>query len=244
MFMNTTINPSTKISSEFAKQLINSKINIKWCDCANFKNMTTELLDLLKESGCVKLVFGFETASKFLQEKINKKISLSHAEKIIKHSYKIGIWIDITLLCGLPYETYEDLYLTLCFIKKNYKYLRGINLNRFIMKMNDYYFHQEKYKLKIFKINNNPYTTLGFDELEGNKWKNKWQFTEDVYQEIIKSLDPIRVNYLRPVNQIFRIFSNDISINRLNDYIDNKILNQNTSKLDLLIKKYKNLSNK
>lgn len=238
MFLNSTINPTEEFASKIAKDLIDNNLNIKWCDCANFKNMTIELLDLLKKSGCVKLVFGFETASKRLQRRINKEIDLNHAQKIIKHCYDIGIWADITLLCGLPYETYEDIYETLIFIKKNYKYLRGINLNRYMTKCNDFFFNAEKHRLVIKKIEHS-YTSYGFDEIDGMAWEEKWRYTEQVYNDIIFSLDPARVDYLRPVNHIFRIFASNLSIEKVNNYIDYHFLNNDTKKLEKLIEKYK-----
>jgi len=238
MFLNTTINPTEKFARDIAEKIIKSKLDIKWCDCVNFRGMSCDLLDLLKKSGCIKLVFGLETASKRLQKRINKDIDLEHAEKIIKHCYEIGIWVDVTLLCGLPYETYQDIYETLLFIKKNYRYLRGINLNRFMMKLCDFYYNAKNHGL-IIKNVNNQYTSLGFDEVNGMNWEEKWRYTEKVYRDIIHALDPVRVDYLRPVQHVFRVFSNKVPVSNINHYLNNHVLNNDTSKLDLLIKKYR-----
>jgi len=241
MFHNTNINVTEKFAQDIANNIIKSELDIMWCDCATFKGMNYELLDLLKKSGCVKLVFGLETASKRLQKRINKTVDLEHAEKIIKYCYDIGIWVDITLLCGLPHETYQDIYKTLLFIKKNYKYLRGINLNRFMIKSGSDFYHNSKKHGLVIKQVNEEYTPLGFDENNGMKWEEKWRYTEKVYNEIINALDPARVDFTRPVNHIFRVFSNKVPIPIINRHIDQNILNNDTSKLDLLMQKYKNL---
>ena len=199
--------------------------------------MSCELLDLLKSSGCIKLVFGLETASERLQKRVNKITNLEHAEKIIKHCYEIGIWVDITLMCGLPYETHQDIYETLLFIRKNYKYLRGINLNKFMMKLNEFYYNPKKHGLILKKVNNED-APIGFDEVNGMKWEEKLVYTEEVYKDIINALDPMRVDYLRPVQHIFRLFSNKVPVSDINRYIELHVLNNDTSKLDLLIKKY------
>ena len=238
MFLNTTINPTEKFAHDIAKNIIKANLDIMWCDCANFKGMSCELLDKLKESGCVKLVFGLETASKRLQRRINKQIDLADVEKIIKHCYEIGIWVDVTLLCGLPYETYQDIYETLLFIRKNYRYLRGINLNRYMTKCNEFYYNAKKHGLIIREVNN-WYTNMGFDEVSGMKWKEKWKYTNRVYYDLIKALDTVRVDYVRPVNHIFRVFSNKVPISNINRYLNLNVLDNDTSKLDLLIQKYK-----
>jgi len=238
MFLNTTINPTEKFAKDIAENIIKSKLDIMWCDCANFRGMSCDLLDLLKKSGCIKLVFGLETASKRLQKRINKDIDLEHAEKIIKHCYKIGIWVDVTLLCGLPYETYKDIYKTLLFIKKNYKYLRGINLNRYMTKLNEFY-HNAEYHGLITKELNEGYNKWGFDEVNGMNWEEKWKYTEKVYRDIINALDSVRVDYLRPVQHVFRVFSNKVPVSKINSYLESKVFNNDKTKLDLLIEKYK-----
>ncbi len=240
MFHNTAINVTEKFARDIAENIIKENLDIMWCDSANFNRMNCELLDLLKKSGCTKLVFGLDTVSKRLQKIVNKRVDLEHAEEIIKHCYEIGIWVDVTLLCGLPYETYQDIYETLLFIRKNYRYLRGINLNRFMMKLNEFYFNAKKHGLVIKNVDND-YTSIGFDEINGMEWEEKWKYTEDVYNDVINVLDPIRVDYLRPVNQVFRVFSNKVPISNINHYLDLYVLNNDTSKLDLLIQKYKKL---
>ena len=240
MFHNTNINITEKFARDIADNIIEAGLDINWCDSAIFKGMTPELLDLLKKSGCIKLVFGFETASKSLQKKINKVIDLDHVEKIIRHCYDIGIWVDITLLCGLPYETYQDIYETLLFIKKNYKYLRGINLNRFVMKPGTFFYDNKILGIIPRKVDN-VHFSIGFDETYGMKWEEKWEYMNKVYSDFINAMDPVRVDFVRPVHHIFRVFSNKAPVSNINHYLDTKVLNNDTTKLDLLIKKYEEI---
>ena len=240
MFHNTNINATEKFAREIASNIIDFNLDIMWCDSATFKGMTTELLDLLKEAGCIKLVFGFETASKRLQKRINKVIDLAHVEKIIRHCYDIGIWVDLTLLCGLPYETYEDIYETLLFIRKNYRYIRGLNLNRFVLRPSEFLFNDIKHGIIIKKVVNDSWT-IGFDEIHGMKWEEKWEYMNKVYSDFINAVDPVKVDFIRPVHHIFRVFSNKVTVSNINRYLDTKVLNNDTTKLDLLIKKYEEI---
>lgn len=244
LLLNSTINPSKIFAYEIAKNIINQKLEINFGDCATFNTMDIELLNILKKAGCVKLVFGLETASQRLQKRINKIIKLDHVEKIIKHCYNIGIWVDITLLCGLPHETYYDIYLTLLFIKKNYKYLRGLNLNRFTLQSgSEYLKHPNRHGI-ILKENwklNQVYSSVPFDEESGMDWNQKRRYIDKVYYDFISSIDPKRVDFLRPVNHIFKVISNNCSVDHINHYIDNIFLDQDTTKLEKLINKYKKL---
>ena len=241
MFHNTTLNITEKFASDIAKNMIKSNLDIMWSDCATFKGMTFELLDLLKKSGCTRLVFGLETASKTLQKKINKEVDLNHATKVLKHCYDIGIWAEVTLLCGLPYQSYKDLYETLVFLRDNYKYIRGMNLNRFVIKpMSEFYYNSKEHGLTIKKVDS-IFTTTGFDEANGMDWEEKSKYTQKVYEEILDAIDPARVDYLRPVNQVFKIFSNKLPIPLINKYLNSNVLNNDTSKLNQLIEKYKGI---
>ena len=93
----------------------------------------------------------------------------------------------------------------------------------------------------ITKEVNNYYTPLGFDEINGMRWEEKWKYTEKVYCDIINALDPARVDYVRPINHIFKIFSHDASISQINHHINHYVLDNDTTKLDLLIQEYKRL---
>lgn len=237
MFHNTTVNPTEKFGKELAEEMKKQDLNIMWADCANLKPMSTELLDKLKETGCTKLVFGFETASKKLQKMIRKDIDIAHTERILRHCYEIGIWAEVTLLCGLPYETNEDIYETLLFIKRNYKFLRGINLNIFMMKMNDFRLNPEKYDIRL-REKGNEFNPVGFDEINGMKWEEKEKYTWRVYTDILGALDPARIAYTRPVNHIFRVFSNNTSVKNINKYLESRVFNDDMEKIDKLINKY------
>ena len=63
----------------------------------------------------------------------------------------------------------------------------------------------------------------------------------EVYEEILDAIDPARVDYLRPVNQVFKIFSNKLPIPLINKYLNSNVLNNDTSKLNQLIEKYKGI---
>lgn len=102
---------------KLAKALIESKMNIKYGSLARFDKQIIPILPLLKQSGCEQLIFGMESASQRMLKVINKGINLEDAKKILKETKRIGITNQVTLMYGLPTETFDD-------TKKNFDFLR------------------------------------------------------------------------------------------------------------------------
>ena len=72
---------------------------------------------MLYESGCRKLVFGFETGSNKLLNLFDKKLDLEHAVNVMRWCKEAGIWADIEVIVGLPYELEEDFQDTVRFYR-------------------------------------------------------------------------------------------------------------------------------
>ncbi|HSH35649.1 hypothetical protein [Schnuerera sp.] len=95
--------------------------------------MTFERLKLIKEAGCRKLVFGFETASQKLIDLVDKKIDLSHGEQVMKWCNELGILVDLEVIIGLPQERDEDFEATIKYINKNKEYINYMTINEFFV---------------------------------------------------------------------------------------------------------------
>lgn len=132
-FLNNAANASAKFIDEFCRQLIERQIHIVWSDCARFNNMTYERLKLMKEAGCCKLVFGFETASQKLITLVEKKIDLSQAVQVMEWCKELGIWTDLEVIIGLPQENEEDFLDTVKFVTDNKQYINYMTINEFFV---------------------------------------------------------------------------------------------------------------
>jgi hypothetical protein len=75
------------------------------------------------------------------------------------------------------------------------------------MKPGEFFFNDKKHGLIVKKVDNDLWP-IGFDEIYGMKWEEKWEYTNRVYQDIINAIDPARVDFIRPVHHVFRVFSN------------------------------------
>ncbi len=107
--------------------LIEKKLDIKYNFFARFEEeYTYELLKKLKRSGCMQIFWGLDSASPRVLEYINKGIKIENAENVLKYSHKAGICNFVYLILGHPTETTSELEENYNFVKRNYKYIDGI----------------------------------------------------------------------------------------------------------------------
>lgn len=131
MFLNNYFNISRSYAEEFCRELIEQNADILWSDCAYEKNLDYDLLKLMKKSGCIRLILGFETGSARLLDDMGKKIDLHHLEEVFRWSHELGIWNGIEVIVGLPNEGQDDLDQTILFLKNNENYIDELYVNRF-----------------------------------------------------------------------------------------------------------------
>lgn len=165
-FLNNAFNYSGKFADEFCKYAIEENLDIVWSDCGRFNNLTYERLKLMRDAGCRKLTFGFESGSKKIIELIDKRIDLDQAEKVLKWCNELGIWSDIEVIIGLPQEFDEEFQETCNFIKKNSKYINYFWVNEFFIVPNSLIGrHPERYGIEI-DYNRESYRSLLEDNLK------------------------------------------------------------------------------
>lgn len=106
---------------ERAKQICRSivdadiKISLAFPHGLRADLMTDELIDLLKEAGTYKLVYGVETASRRLQEKIKKDLDLDKVSRVIRKTAEKGIIVGGYFMLGFPGESVEEMHQTVNF---------------------------------------------------------------------------------------------------------------------------------
>ena len=132
-FYNNTFNYSRKFVVEFCEGVKKRGLKFFWTDCARFNNLDWESVKMLYESGCRKLVFGFETGSNKLLNLFDKKLDLEHAVNVMRWCKEAGIWADIEVIVGLPYELEEDFQDTVRFIETNSHLINHFALNKYFV---------------------------------------------------------------------------------------------------------------
>ena len=131
-FINNAINLSKKFVREFCEAFQKENITIYWSDCARFDHTDMDLLKLMYDSGCRKLVFGMESGSKEMVKRINKKIDLEYASQILEWCSEIGIWAELEIIFGMPTENEEYFNESYEYIKKNLHNISFFTTNHYI----------------------------------------------------------------------------------------------------------------
>ncbi|MCD4779888.1 MAG: B12-binding domain-containing radical SAM protein [Candidatus Omnitrophica bacterium] len=93
-------------------ELIRGDIQISWCCHARIDEVDLELLLLMRQSGCVFILFGVESGSKSIVEKLNKSPQgldwNEQARRTFLNARQAGIATCALFIVGSPEETMDD----------------------------------------------------------------------------------------------------------------------------------------
>lgn len=132
-FLNNYFPSSLNYIIAFKNELDKRNLKIYWSDCARVNGLTYEKLQMLYEVGCRKLVFGFESGSEKILELIDKRLKLSEVVQVLKWCKEIGIWADLEVIIGLPYERETEFQETYQFIGKYRNLINNFWLNEYFV---------------------------------------------------------------------------------------------------------------
>lgn len=104
---------------EFCRQIIEKNIDIEWCCSARVGTLDSETVKAMKDAGCVQISFGFESGSREMLNRFQKKTSLDEAAENIYLVRKHNINIGQDFVIGYPGETQKTILDTLEFCCAN-----------------------------------------------------------------------------------------------------------------------------
>lgn len=100
------------------KEIIKRGLKINWTCFATPKGMTSELLGLMKNAGCMGVEFGTDAASNITISKMGKSFTLNHVRKVSRMCDDAGLEAAHYLILGGPGETEETLEQTFSFMEQ------------------------------------------------------------------------------------------------------------------------------
>ncbi len=107
-------------AKELSRKLIEENINIQFY-IETRADIDLDLIEIMKEAGCISLDFGLETASQRVLDAIRKGIKAEMAQKLIEKCSEIGIRIKVFSMISMPDEREEDALETIRFLEKHKK---------------------------------------------------------------------------------------------------------------------------
>ena len=103
---------------KICEEIQNRKLKIKW-DCETRVDMVTrELLQTMKDAGCIAVWFGVEAGSQMVIDAMGKGYTLEKIKKAFKMAQEVGLMTVASVVLGFPEETPETLRQTTKFIEE------------------------------------------------------------------------------------------------------------------------------
>jgi radical SAM superfamily enzyme YgiQ (UPF0313 family) len=94
-------------TKEICDEILRRGLNIKW-DCETRVDMVTkELLQKMKDAGCIAVWYGVEAGSKEVREAMKKGISTNQTFNAFKWTQDAGLIAVASIILGFPGETKE-----------------------------------------------------------------------------------------------------------------------------------------
>lgn len=223
-FLNNYFPSSLTYIKAFRDELKKRNLEIYWSDCGRVNGLTLEKLKILRECGCRKLVFGFETGSEKILKLIDKRLNIKELINVLNWCKEAKIWADLEVIIGLPYEREEEFMSTYSFLRDYNKLVNNFWLNEFFVVPNSLIGkYPERYGIKLTKDRityekNMQYNLKGFDE--GNMMNltsnaRLWGFDE-IHENDYRSHDTMKVENANKIKRLSTLIN--CEFNQLYDF--------------------------
>lgn len=107
-------------TKRLCQQLVDRNLNLQWtCEMRFEKNLSRELLTLMRDAGCLKIVFGLESFNQRVMDFMKKGIKQEHVRRISEDCVDLGIAVHCYVIVGFPTETEDEARDTMNFVVDN-----------------------------------------------------------------------------------------------------------------------------
>ncbi|MEW6544927.1 MAG: radical SAM protein [Nitrospirota bacterium] len=107
-------------TKRLCQQLLDRNLNFQWTAEMRFeKNLTRDLLALMRDAGCLKIVFGLESFNQRVMDFMKKGITQASVRRITEDCLDLGVAIHCYIIAGFPTETEEEALETMNFVVQN-----------------------------------------------------------------------------------------------------------------------------
>lgn len=99
----------------FCEVIKKRNLKFAWSIFSRVNTIDEELLEIMKDAGCIAVSFGIESGSQEMLKRVRKGITLDQARKAVEACRKTGMRSHASFMVGLPGETLETLAETKAF---------------------------------------------------------------------------------------------------------------------------------
>lgn len=112
-FVDDVFTISHKWLKEFAEALKKKQVQIRYECITRADRMNTEVIGLLKESGCFRVWIGAESGSQRILDAMDRRVKAEQVGDMIRAASKAGIETGTFIMLGYPGETIQDIRKTI-----------------------------------------------------------------------------------------------------------------------------------
>lgn len=148
LFLDDTLTIHKKRLFELCQHM--KSLGIKW-RCYARSATTKELLQAMKDAGCVEVGVGVESGSQKILDMVNKKETVEQNTRFVEMCKDVGIIANVFIMIGLPGETYETVAETRRWMERVRPQKFGFNI--FMPYAGTpIYNHPERYDIHIYDV--------------------------------------------------------------------------------------------
>jgi radical SAM PhpK family P-methyltransferase len=118
-FIDDTLNIPESRFVEILKMMIKNKYDLKWYAHYRCQFANAEIIELMKESGCIGVFLGIESGNNEILKNMNKKSSVEKYYKGVELLKRYDITVHGSFIIGFPGETESTVKDTVDFIKNS-----------------------------------------------------------------------------------------------------------------------------
>jgi len=133
LFLNDELfaNDNERIK-EFCSRI--KKYDVKWFVSLRVsRHITKELLDMMKSSGCIQILYGLESGDDTVLKSMRKGITVKEIERVVRLTAEAGFQVRGNFIFGDPMETMETVNNTIKFIENNKDVFTSVALSPIIL---------------------------------------------------------------------------------------------------------------
>jgi radical SAM superfamily enzyme YgiQ (UPF0313 family) len=186
-FMDDTFTMNRKRVEEVCSEIKERDLDFYWGCTARVDTLSRKLLKEMKDSGCITLFLGVESADQQHLDKLNKRVTIDRIRQTFKLTRELNVRTVASAVLGMPGDTKQSIEKTISFVK-------SLNPSYAVFSLATPYpgtdFYIRASKKNLIKVNDWSKYTLLTPVLE----------TVDCSMEELKSLQKkaFRDFYLRP----------------------------------------------
>jgi len=117
-FVDDLLMLSKKKVQGICEGIIDRKLNIKFNISGRVNIVTPEIVDMLKEAGCVSVYYGIESGNEDILKTMSKKTNLQQVTEAVQLTRSRGIYCEYGIMFGQPGEDEKTLKDSVDLVKK------------------------------------------------------------------------------------------------------------------------------